>query len=58
MELLGWALVFLVVALVAGAFGFRGTASAAATVAKILFGIFLVIFVLLLVFGLIAAAAL
>ena len=43
MSLIGWALVALVVAVIAGALGFGGVASGAATIAKILFGIFLVI---------------
>jgi uncharacterized membrane protein YtjA (UPF0391 family) len=39
-----WALVFLVVALLAGLLGFTGVAVAAAGIAKILFVIFLVLF--------------
>jgi uncharacterized membrane protein YtjA (UPF0391 family) len=42
--MLTWALIFLVVALVAGAFGFWGVASAATGFAKILFIVFLVLF--------------
>ena len=49
MNLLHWALVFLVVALIAALFGFVGIVAAAVEIAKILFGIFLVIFLLLLV---------
>ncbi len=56
--MLKWALFFLIIALVAGAFGFTGIAAGAATIAKILFGIFLVIFLALLVFGLAAGATL
>jgi uncharacterized membrane protein YtjA (UPF0391 family) len=48
--MLGWALVFLVVALVAGTFGFRGVAGMATGFAKLLFFVFLVLFVLALVF--------
>jgi uncharacterized membrane protein YtjA (UPF0391 family) len=48
--MLGWALVFLVLALVAGAFGFRGVAGTARGLAKVLFFVFLVMFVLALVF--------
>jgi uncharacterized membrane protein YtjA (UPF0391 family) len=50
--MLGWALMFLVVALVAALFGFGGIYAAAAGIAKILFFIFLVMFVLSLVMGL------
>lgn len=45
--MLKWALIFLVVSLVAGALGFTGVASGAKTIAKILFGIFLLGFILL-----------
>ncbi|MET0532142.1 DUF1328 domain-containing protein [Microvirga sp. P5_D2] len=45
--MLKWALIFLVVSLVAGALGFTGVASGAKTIAKVLFGIFLVGFILL-----------
>ena len=43
MDLLGWAIVALVVSLIAGGLGFTGVAQGAASIAKILFGIFLVI---------------
>jgi uncharacterized membrane protein YtjA (UPF0391 family) len=49
--MLYWALVFLVVALVAALFGFGGVATAAAGFAKILFFIFLILFLVSLVFG-------
>jgi uncharacterized membrane protein YtjA (UPF0391 family) len=49
--MLYWALVFLAVALVAALFGFGGVASTAAGFAKILFFIFLVLFLVSLVFG-------
>ncbi len=45
--MLKWALIFLVVSLVAGALGFSGVASGAKTIAKILFGLFLLGFILL-----------
>jgi uncharacterized membrane protein YtjA (UPF0391 family) len=41
--MLRWAI--LLIAIVAGIFGFTGIAAAATTIAKILFGIFLVLFV-------------
>jgi uncharacterized membrane protein YtjA (UPF0391 family) len=43
--MLGWALAFLVVALIAGALGFGGIAGTATGIAKVLFFIFLVAFV-------------
>jgi uncharacterized membrane protein YtjA (UPF0391 family) len=43
-KMLRWALVFLVVAFIAGLLGFTGLAVAAAGIAKILFVIFLVLF--------------
>jgi uncharacterized membrane protein YtjA (UPF0391 family) len=45
--MLKWALIFLVVSLVAGALGFTGIASGARTLAKVLFGLFLLAFVVL-----------
>jgi uncharacterized membrane protein YtjA (UPF0391 family) len=53
MGLLGWALVFLVVALIAAAFGFTGIAATSAGIAKILFFIFLILFVVLLISALV-----
>jgi uncharacterized membrane protein YtjA (UPF0391 family) len=49
--MLYWAAVFFVIALTAAAFGFGGIATASAGIAKILFVIFLVLFVVSLVFG-------
>ncbi len=54
--MLYWTLVFLAVALVAGLFGFGGIASASAGIAKVLFAIFLVLFLVSLVFGVIRGA--
>jgi uncharacterized membrane protein YtjA (UPF0391 family) len=51
-NMLYWAIVFLVVAIIAALFGFGVIASAAAGVAKILFFIFLVVFVISLIMGL------
>lgn len=42
--MLYWTLVFLVVALVAGALGFGGLAETSAGIARALFGIFLILF--------------
>jgi uncharacterized membrane protein YtjA (UPF0391 family) len=50
--MLKWAVVFLIIAIVAGIFGFTGVAAASATIAKVLFGIFLVLFVGALCIGL------
>lgn len=49
--MLHWALIFLVVALIAAAFGFGGIAGAATGIAKILFFAFLVLFLVSLVVG-------
>lgn len=54
--MLYWTLIFLVIALVAGLFGFGGIASASAGIAKILFAIFLVLFVVSLIFGVVRGA--
>ncbi len=46
--MLSWALVFLVVAIIAGIFGFTTIAGAAVGIAKILFFIFLAMFIIFL----------
>jgi uncharacterized membrane protein YtjA (UPF0391 family) len=48
-EMLSWALTFLVVALIAAVLGFGGVAGAATGIAKILFFVFLVLFLISLV---------
>jgi uncharacterized membrane protein YtjA (UPF0391 family) len=48
---LKWALVFFVISVIAGYFGFTGVASTTRTVAKVLFFIALAIFLIVLVFG-------
>ena len=50
--MLRWALIFLVIALVAGLLGFTGIAGASMAIAKTLFYIFRVIFLVLLLAGL------
>jgi uncharacterized membrane protein YtjA (UPF0391 family) len=50
--MLYWALVFLVIALVAALFGFGGIAVAEAGIAKLLFFLFVIIFVVTLIMGL------
>jgi len=57
MGLLGWALVFLTVAGVAAIFGFGGIATAAAGVAKLLFFVFLALFVVLVIAGMLGTGA-
>jgi uncharacterized membrane protein YtjA (UPF0391 family) len=52
------ALFFLVVSLIAALFGFTGISAAAAGIAKLLFFVFLAIFVVLLVIGLMVGSAL
>jgi uncharacterized membrane protein YtjA (UPF0391 family) len=47
--MLGWALTFLVVAIIAAFFGFGGIAIASAGIAKILFFVFVVLFALTLI---------
>jgi uncharacterized membrane protein YtjA (UPF0391 family) len=47
----GWAVSFLVVAIIAGVFGFSGVAGTATGIAKILFVVGLVVFLVLLVTG-------
>jgi uncharacterized membrane protein YtjA (UPF0391 family) len=49
--MLNYALLFLVIALVAAVFGFGGVYAAAAGIAKILFFLFLVLFLVSLVMG-------
>ncbi|MBE9127652.1 MULTISPECIES: DUF1328 domain-containing protein [unclassified Coleofasciculus] len=58
MNLLWWAVIALIVAVIAGAMGFTGVARGAATIARWLFGIFLFIAVaifVLLALGIVAA---
>lgn len=52
--MLRWALIFLVIALVAALFGFGGLAAAATNIAQILFYVFLVLFLIALLFSLIS----
>lgn len=50
--MLKWAFVFLLIAIVAGIFGFTDVEAASATIAQWLFGIFLVLFIGALIIGL------
>jgi uncharacterized membrane protein YtjA (UPF0391 family) len=51
--MLGWAVTFLIVALIAAVLGFGGIAGVAIEIAKIIFFVALVLFVVTAVFGLI-----
>jgi len=50
-EMLNYAVVFLVIALIAALLGFTGIAAGAVEIAKILFFVFLLLFLISLVFG-------
>ena len=52
MTLLKWALIFLVISVIAGVFGFTGISTGAADVSKFLFYVFVAIFVVLLILAL------
>lgn len=47
--MLGWAIAFLVIALIAALFGFGGIASASAGIAQIIFFVFIALFVIALI---------
>ena len=49
--MLGWAITFLIVALIAAALGFGGVAGLSVGIAKLLFGIFLILLVVSLLTG-------
>ena len=54
MSLLKWALICLLISLVAGAFGYTGIARGAAQISKILFFIFLILFIVILILAITA----
>ncbi|MBI1328627.1 MAG: DUF1328 domain-containing protein [Alphaproteobacteria bacterium] len=54
--MLGWALTFFIIAIIAGVLGFGGIAMATAGIAKLLFFIFLVLFAISLIAGLVRRA--
>jgi uncharacterized membrane protein YtjA (UPF0391 family) len=56
--MLRWAFIFLLIAIVAGIFGFGDVEAASATIAQWLFGIFLLLFIGALVIGLAIGAKL
>jgi uncharacterized membrane protein YtjA (UPF0391 family) len=49
--MLGWVLTFLVVALIAGVLGFGGIAGASVEIAKVIFFIAVVLFLISVIFG-------
>jgi uncharacterized membrane protein YtjA (UPF0391 family) len=49
--MLKWSAIFLVIAIIAAIFGFTGIASGAAEIAKVLFFVFLILFVGALILG-------
>lgn len=49
--MLSYSLLFLVIALIAGALGFWAVSGVAATIAKVLFAVFLILFLVALVSG-------
>jgi uncharacterized membrane protein YtjA (UPF0391 family) len=50
--MLKWALIFFIISIVAGLFGFTGVAAGSAAIAKVLFGIALILFLIFLILGL------
>jgi uncharacterized membrane protein YtjA (UPF0391 family) len=56
--MLKWAVVFLIIALIAGLFGFTDVEAASAGIAKILFGIFMLLFLGAVVLGLVIGKSL
>jgi uncharacterized membrane protein YtjA (UPF0391 family) len=56
--MLKWALIFFVISIIAGFFGFSGVSAGAATIAKWLFFAALAVFVILLALGLLAGEVL
>lgn len=52
LTMLGWALTFLVIAIIAAIFGFGGIAGTAAGIAQVLFYIFLAVFLISVIMGL------
>lgn len=49
--MLKWAIIFFIISLIAGVLGFTGVASGSRKIAKVLFAIALVIFLIVLIFG-------
>ncbi len=49
--MLSWSVTFLIIALIAAALGFGGIAGTAVGIAKVLFFVFIVLFIVSLIFG-------
>lgn len=49
--MLRWSIIFFVIAIIAAIFGFGGIAEGAASIAKVLFFIFLAMFIITILFG-------
>jgi uncharacterized membrane protein YtjA (UPF0391 family) len=49
--MLRWSIIFFVIAIIAAIFGFGGIAEGAASIAKVLFFIFLALFIIAILFG-------
>ena len=49
--MLRWSVIFFIIAIVAAIFGFGGIAEGAASIAKVLFFIFLALFIITILFG-------
>ncbi len=49
--MLKWAIIFLIISVIAGLFGFTGVARTSKTIAKVLFFICIIVFILILLFG-------
>jgi uncharacterized membrane protein YtjA (UPF0391 family) len=49
--MLRWSVIFFVIAIIAAIFGFGGIAEGAAAIAKVLFFIFLALFIITILFG-------
>lgn len=55
--MLRWALIFFIIAIIAAVFGFGNISAAATDIARILFFVFLVVFLVMLVLGLVKGKA-
>jgi uncharacterized membrane protein YtjA (UPF0391 family) len=55
--MLRWALIFFVISLVAGALGFTGIAAGAGRIARLLFGLFLVLAIVVVIVALLIGQA-
>ena len=56
--MLKWAIIFFLISVAAGVFGFTNVAAGAQSIAKVLFFLIVVLFLIVLVFGVIAGQAL